>query len=287
MSDDYKFLAARIKSTDGVEIQTYDYGGQGPLLLVCHATGFCGPTYEPFINSLTDRFRCLALDLRAHGRSTPPADGHMRWTGMASDIQSVVEHYSHDEPILAVGHSLGGGSLVLAEAARPGSFAALWTFEPILFERSPNAGVPDPSHMSDAARRRRSRFADRDEVYQRYSGRPPLSILDDRSLRGYIEHGFKVSDDGGIELRCTPEFEARTFEQHQNGAAEAVFELTAAVAVAIGEPGNKVAELLEELLGDQDQVEVIDYPDVTHFGPLEQPERLAANAANWLAAHAV
>ncbi len=282
MNDRYEPVSDRVKSTDDVEIQTYDYGGQGPLLVMCHATGFCAPAYEPFIESLTDRFRCVALDFRAHGRSTQPSHGHMSWAGMASDINAVLDHYSPGQPVVAIGHSLGGGSLVLAEAAMPGRLSAIWTFEPILFEGSVDDGEPDPSFMSDGARRRRSHFADRDEVYQRYSSRPPLSGLDDRSLRLYIEHGFSDAGDGGVELRCSPEFEARTFEQHRNGAAHAVMNIDAAVAVAIGRSGTKVSDQLRELLDGQGKVEVVDYADISHFGPLEQPERLADEAATWL-----
>lgn len=282
MTVQYGPIADRVPSTDGVELQTYSYGGDGPLLLICHATGFCGPVYEPLALALTERFQCLALDLRAHGRSTPPVDGHMRWSGMAADIGAVIAHYSPDEPVFAIGHSLGGGALVLAEHARPGSLRALWTFEPILFT-APADGVEraDPSIMSDRARRRRARFSSRQEVYERYSSRPPLNLLDDRCLQNYIEHGFVNTADGDVELACKPEFEARTFEQHRNGAAEAVMEISTPTAVCIGE-SSPVADSLRQLLDHQQKVEVINYPEVSHFGPLEMPEQLAADAGLWL-----
>lgn len=283
MTVDHPVLAARVESTDGVEIQTYDHGGDGPLLLICHATGFCGPAYEPFARALSDRFHCLSMDFRAHGRSTQPTGGHMRWSGMSADIGAVIERYSGDDPVYAIGHSLGGGALVLAEKARPGSLRALWAFEPILFTSQPGgAEEPEQTPLSEGARRRRSRFASRDEVYDRYVARAPLSVLDDRCLRLYIEHGFADTTDGEVELRCQPEFEARTFEQHRNGAAEAVMEITVPVGVAIGEPDSRVAGFLHDLLTGQSKVEVINYPDISHFGPLEVPEQLAGQAAGWL-----
>ena len=282
MSDVRQF---HVRSSDGVSVAAYDLGGNGPDLLFCHATGFCGMVWRPMAEALARHFHCYALDFRGHGRSTLPQNDHdsnMVWTGMADDVHAVVDAISGGSPVHGVGHSLGGGAMVLAEAARPGTFEACWAFEPILFAAPPPLEGPDaphPSHMSDQARRRRAVFDSRAEVYERYRARPPLDQLDDRCLREYIEYGFRDLPDGTVELACSPETEARTFEQHRTGADSLIGELSIPYAMAIGIEHERPAEAVVAVAERFPHLELVRYPDLSHFGPLQQPERLAADIA--------
>jgi esterase len=65
-----------IPTRDGVRIAVHDFGGPGDpdaaALLFCHANGFHGLVWEPTAALLTDRYRCLAVDLRGHGLSESP-----------------------------------------------------------------------------------------------------------------------------------------------------------------------------------------------------------------------
>ena len=76
----------RVPSTDGVELELHDLGGDGPPLLIAHATGMCAGAYRPMLPILAARFHVWALDFRAHGDSTPPASGDLAWPGMAADV---------------------------------------------------------------------------------------------------------------------------------------------------------------------------------------------------------
>ena len=42
----------RIQSTDGVAIELHDLGGDGPPVLIGHATGFCAGAYRPLATAL-------------------------------------------------------------------------------------------------------------------------------------------------------------------------------------------------------------------------------------------
>lgn len=273
-----------VESTDGVTVAVHDFGGDGPPLLFCHATGFCGPVWEPLARSLTDRFHCHALDFRAHGASNPPRDGHMRWSGMVDDFLTVTRVLSPSDPIRAVGHSLGGAVIVLAEARTPGTIERAWAFEPILFGRPPADEAEDAPHesmMSETARHRRAEFADRDEVFERYGSRPPLDRLDDRCLRAYVDHGFRQRRDGSVELACSPEHEARTFEQHRTGADDAAARLDIPMLLAVGGEESVPAEAVVDVAKRNPRLQLHRYPDLSHFGPLEAPEQIASDIARW------
>ena len=142
---------------DGVELAVYDFGGTGPDLLLVHATGFCAGVLLPLATALSGRFRCHALDLRGHGRSGRPADGGFPWSDFATDVLTVIDALGLDHP-LGFGHSCGGASLLLAEQARPATFAALHLFEPVVLPDQDPSFPVEKNPLSRGARRRRETF---------------------------------------------------------------------------------------------------------------------------------
>ena len=274
-------VPATVASTDGVTLALHDLGGDGPLLLLAHATGFCGPVWAPAAETLTRRFQCVALDFRAHGASTRP-DGPMEWAGMGRDVVAVVEALSPDRPVAAAGHSMGGAALVLAESTRPGTLARVWSFEPILFGRSPDLVGPQPSPISEGARRRRASFASRSEAYERYRSRPPLDRLDERALRRYVDHGLVDAGDGTVTLACRPEDEAGVFEHHNTDAPAVIGSLAIPILIAVSGDGERPAEAGRAVAAANPELELVVYDDLTHFGPLEDPDGLANDILDWM-----
>lgn len=272
----------RVRSTDEVELWLHDLGGSGPPLLLCHANGFCGPVWGPVAETLGRHYHCLAVDFRAHGRSTRPVGRSLDWHGMADDVLAVVEAISPDGPIPAVGHSLGGTALALAEVRQPGTLTRAWVYEPILFDEYTGSPRAEPSFMAAGARARRPVFADRAEVLARYSARPPFSEVDPRALQAYVDHGFEDLPDGTVGLRCRPEDEAEVYEHHQTGARSAIGDIAIPFLVAASEdpagPGFAVLEASEEF----PHLDLAVYSDLTHLGPLEAPDRIAADCLAWL-----
>ena len=47
-----------------------DTGGDLPAVVFIHGMTFAGNTWDPIVDRLRDRFRCLAVDLPGHGGST-------------------------------------------------------------------------------------------------------------------------------------------------------------------------------------------------------------------------
>ena len=76
----------RFVTPDGVAIASYDFGGNGPDMILAHATGFHAMVWRPVIERLTDAFRCIAFDERGHGDSGKAPNDDYDWRGFATDV---------------------------------------------------------------------------------------------------------------------------------------------------------------------------------------------------------
>lgn len=270
----------RVASSDGVTLGVHDLGGSGPLLIMAHATGFHGWVWAPVAATLTERFHCVAPDMRAHGDSNAP-DGPIHWDGFAADVLAVVDHFGPTAPV-ATGHSKGAAALLLAEEARPQTFRRLVLFEPIVFPVDPPPG-PSDFHLVEGALRRRAEFPSRDAALANFAAKPPFDSLHPDALTAYVEHGF-VDVVGGVRLKCEPEDEADTY---RHGSAHAAYlgldAVECPVLLVHGEHTDAMGAPLLEMLADRlPDGEVRQMDGVGHFGPLEDPAGFASIVAGFL-----
>lgn len=260
---------------DGVDIAWYDFGGDGPDLLLAHATGFHGHVWLPVVERLRARFRCVAFDERGHGGSASPRDGVFDWHGFARDVRAVVGAAGLSRPF-GVGHSCGGAALLLAEEDEPGTFRALYCYEPVV-PPTDDELPPTDSPLAAGARRRREVFGSREEALERYRSKPPTSGFREDALEAYVRFGFEDLPDGTVRLTCRGEDEARTYEW---GAAHGAFRFLDRVAcpvtLAYGEVNPAFGRpVMEAMAGRLASASVEMAAGLTHFGPLEDPDAVA------------
>jgi pimeloyl-ACP methyl ester carboxylesterase len=270
----------------GPEVAWYELGGSGPPLVLVHATGFCAAVLAPMAAVLASRFRCLAVDQRAHGASGPPPGGDFAWEGFAADVLALVDQLGLEHPV-GFGHSCGGAALLLAEEARPGTFAGLYCYEPVVYPGDlPLAPSVEGNPLSAGALRRRRHFPHRDAALRNFSSKAPFDRLDARVLAAYVDNGFEPDPEGGIRLRCRPEHEAQVYAHgFSHDAYARLARVRCPVTLACGEHtdafGPSLLALLAARLAGAEQV-VLD--GLGHFGPLEDPAAVAGSLAGSLAA---
>lgn len=266
---------------DGVNVCYYDLGGDGPDLLLAHATGFCAAVLAPMAALLRDRFHCVALDLRAHGRSDRRADGDFGWGGFAADVLAIVDHLGLDSPS-GFGHSCGGAALLLAEEARPGTFGALYCYEPVVYpDDSPLAPSLDSNPLSPGALRRRSSFTSRDEALDNFSAKAPFDRIRPDVLPTYVDNGFAPDADGGISLRCRREDEAQIYAHgFSHDAFAHLSRIRCPVTLACGADTDAFGpDFLRSLSARLTLSRTLVLPGLGHFGPLEDPDAVALSVS--------
>ncbi len=266
----------RLRSTDGVTLAVHDLGGEGPPQLMAHATGFCGPVLAPLASFLTSRFHCWAYDARGHGDTEAPAGLDWNWSAFADDGLAVVDGLGLERPY-GFGHSSGGAALLEAEARRPGTFAGLWCFEPIVWPEITEELRESRKPLISGALKRRDQFASREEAYENFSSKPPLESLDAKALRAYVDCGFRPDKDG-VRLKCPPFVEANIYRQglRHDGFAR-LDQVRCPVTLAHG--GRSVAmgrDVVEAQVAALPDARLVTFPGLGHFGPLEDLGGVAA-----------
>lgn len=273
----------RVTTPDGNRVAVHDLGGEGPPLLMAHATGFHGHVWAPVAARLADRFHCIAFDERGHGDSDPAPNDNYDWNGFATDALAVIDELGlgdGDAPLRAVGHSCGGALLVLAEELRPGTFERLWLFEPVIMPvEAPPAFPGGDNPLAAGARRRRPVFDSKDDAFANYAAKPPFNVLAAEALRAYVDFGFREQPDGTVRLKCEPENEARTYEMsfYHQGFVH-LPEVKIPVTVVCGAETDSFPEPVIRMIAErlpQGTPGVL--PGLGHFGPLQDPDAIAAS----------
>lgn len=273
-----------VESTDGVMLAVHHLSdcqpGSLPAVLLSHATGFHGKCWIPVAERLKGRFDVWAHDHRGYGDSAAPDDWTVRWNAFGDDALAAARFVAttvNNGPIIAAGHSMGGATLVMAALREPRLFSGIVAFEPIIFPQSgfrPDDMPPNP--LAALTRRRRATFASLDEARTNFASKPPMSAFRGDALDAYVTHGFRATNDG-VTLKCNPEHEARTYE---TGGSHETWNSLSSMTVPLWVVGSPEQQYQPSAIAPRaaEQVPGAHYEvwnEVSHFGPMEDPDRFA------------
>ena len=277
-----------IPSLDGIIVAMHDFGGQGSPVLLSHATGFHAHCWEPMAEILSANHRVMGFDHRGFGDAESVDPATIEWQQYGDDALAAARFLSAQhggQPIVGVGHSMGGASLLMAALREPQLFSALFVFEPIVFPPMPDSDDRVPSPLAGGARKRRSSFASFDAALENFTAKPPMASFHPQAREAYVRHGFKPTAQGEVELKCLPEHEARTYE---TGGTHSTWgdlsKISTRVWVLSGapapfQPSSFAVKVAENIPG----ATYVQYDEMGHFGPLEHPAQIASLVENTIA----
>jgi len=195
-------------------ISYYEWGPrEGRPVVFLHATGFHARIWDRTVAHLGGGFRVIAVDLRGHGLSgkTGPIKS---WREPARDVAELVAHLNL-EHIIGVGHSWGGHAVTQVAAQMPERFDALVLVDPVIVKPELYANNPYTAHagkIDHPVARRRSKWANWQELFHRLENQHPYSLWQRDILEDYCRFGLHPIEGGdGMELACPPEIEASIY----------------------------------------------------------------------------
>jgi pimeloyl-ACP methyl ester carboxylesterase len=251
-----------------------------------HATGFCKELWEPVVREVERSCGIAAesamlVDQRGHGDSTP-SDGPFSWDLLARDLLEAVS--DAPLPIVAVGHSSGGASILRAEILAPRTFSTIVLIEPIVIPTPPD-GLHEQTvfALADRATRRRHTFSSRGGARQRFAA-GPFGDWDEEILDLYVDHGLHEVD-GGWVLKCDPSVEAEFYRESLNvDTWDRLGEIGCEVVIVCGEISDSHPEPVRTLLASRfKDATLVVLDGEGHLAPMECPSAVGVAIAAALA----
>lgn len=276
------------------ELCWFEWGahGQGPSLLLLHATGFHARCWDQVIARLPADQHVIAVELRGHGRSYRP-DTLVEWSVTADDIAAFVASQT-DGPFVAAGHSMGGHIAARVAARLPEALTRLVLVDPVIMDPAIYAQGLDQLAMDPddhPIARRRNDWESAEAMIARFADRAPYSGWVPEVLADYCRFGL-LPVEGGLELACPPRLEASAYigAPRSDPYAE-VAKVQCPVTVVRARNVERTSSMdfsnsptWPQLASRFAQGRDLDWGDLTHFVPMEAPDRLAALIAEELRA---
>ncbi|NMO89188.1 alpha/beta fold hydrolase [Actinomycetospora sp. TBRC 11914] len=104
---------------DGVPLDVSIRGSHGPTVVFCHGFTVDSGFWEPQIAALDGHARVVTWDQRGHGRSGWGEASHATVDQTGRDLAAVVDAVAPSSPVVLVGHSMGGMTILALARQRP------------------------------------------------------------------------------------------------------------------------------------------------------------------------
>ncbi len=276
--------AQRSVQANGLRLSYLDWGGEGPAIVLHHATSLHAWVWDPIARRLAHCGRVLAYDARGHGDSDKPPSGY-GWDRFVEDLASFISALEL-APARLVGHSSGGTVALACAALYPRLVDRVVALDPVLMLPEQ---TNDPAwqewfrRWQESTRRRRNAWRSLDEAVEHLRGKDSYRHWREDVLRLYVERGTIRGPDGLLRLKMPGELEAQAYEGR---AALDIWSLLPSVSCPVlilhcrrDDPRPEMGIRAAAGLLPQARVEAV---PGTHFFPQEDPEAVAAAIGSFL-----
>lgn len=273
MSEQGKIAQGRSRFIDGAagKIHIRDFGGAGPVIVALH--GVTGGTFlwDGVATALQGQARLVAMDFRGHGQSDWSADRSYTTDAYAQDLESVLAALEIKTPPILMGSSWGALAMIRVAARHPNAAAAL-----IIVDVEPSFAASATDVFP-----RPYKFPNLDAVVAWERKANPAAP--DAALESFASGSVTHMVEGDVLRRHDPFFLTNWPFRNDDLWAE-VAAVTQPALVLNGDRTFVRREVCEKMAEAFPRGSFAGVENSGHLVPLEQPDRLAALAMEFIAA---
>jgi len=248
-----------------------------PKLHFSHGNGFPSPCYRQLLTALEPYFECCYIDKVGHAPEFPILDN---WEALTDEVIASVRQQS-DEPVVAVGHSLGGVLNLFAALKEPDLFQAIILLDSPLLSRmrqravllSKKLGLIDNITPARRTQARRRHWPTRDAAFRYLKRRELFKHVTDACLNDYIDYGM-THDTSGYTLRFDVDIESQIYRTMPHSLAAYPPKLHVPSALIYGSHSDVIHAADRRHMKRHYGIASFK-TEGTHMFPLEHPEATA------------
>ncbi len=267
-----------LQDVGDAEIQYLHYPGDGPAVVMLHATGFLPWLWHPIARELAGVYRVAAPYFCDH-RVFDPEEGGLSWIVLAQDLAAFIARLEAAE-VMIVGHSMGATVASIAEAMLGPISSRLVLIEPIFLPSGfYETGLTVEQHpLASRSIRRRNAWRDGNEAREYLTGKDLFRNWDREMLDLYLQHGMSQAESGELTLACSPRREAALF---MGGMVQDPWPLLEKISCPVlllegEESENRLVIDLVRAASVIPSAELKRVADAGHLIPMEKPREVLA-----------
>lgn len=273
-------------------IPHFDLGGNGEPLHFLHANGYPPECYAPLFENLQNQYHVIGMKLRPLWNDARKEDVP-DWHSFSDDLLRFLSTSGVD-PVIGVGHSIGGIVTLRAAMREPKKFRALVLLDPVLFIppvligwniiRALGLGERLHPKIPGALKRRRS-FDNLELLYRGYRTRDVFRYMSDENLRIFIEGITRKKEAGSFNLAYSPEWETHIYltGMRDFDLWRGLPDFNVPTLIIRGDETDTFLPNAEKLVKKKNpKIQVHTMKKATHILPLEYPKEVAEIIKNFL-----
>ena len=248
------------------------------ILHFVHGNGFPAQCYQQLLRPLSDFYDCCFIDRVGHTTAFPVTDN---WGYLVQEVIMSITMQA-EQPVIGVGHSLGGVLTVLAAIQEPQLFKAviildspmITRFQSMIIRWSKQLGLIDrltPAHRTQG---RREHWKTREDAYHYLKRRTLFKAFTQECLYDYIDYGMQKNKDGYL-LRFDPRIEYSIFRTMPHTLSQTEGQLHVPTTLIYGDESNIIHRSERRYMEKHYGIHALEIHG-THMFPFECPAQTVA-----------
>lgn len=170
------------------------------LIHFAHGNGFPSLCYKQLLNQLETRFDYCFVDRIGHDPDYPVGEN---WHNLVNEVIGSIKRQAK-QPVIAVGHSLGGVLSLLAAIEQPQLFKAvimldsplIGPFKSNMVRLAKTLGIIDRVTPAFRTKKRREHWQNHEQLIAYLKTRDLFKTFTEECLNDYINYGLEYKEDG-------------------------------------------------------------------------------------------